>query len=57
MTIVNAKKTLNSSPTEDTKETLSRPEEKRRRGLFPSAVLGYQSLGPCRRRLAFCSSR
>lgn len=39
MTIVNAKKTLNSSPTEDTKETLSRPEEKRRRGRFSSAAL------------------
>lgn len=32
-------------------------DEKRRRGLFPSAALGYHSLGPCRRRLAFCSSR
>lgn len=42
MAIVYAQKTLDSSPTEDTKETLSRPDEKRHRGrlLRLSAALG-----------------
>ena len=42
MAIVNAKK-LWIHPlllTEETKETLRRPDEKRRRGLLPSAALG-----------------